>query len=126
MKIVLATGTEYEATEAIVNEEGQLCISLIGLTEPLNETIIRKSLTFEALVTIKYYTNETEFEVFENYALLDSYKVKLNENSFDMVIYLDKYADSKRIDELEKNTDVLFDATGYILLDLIPGMKIGI
>lgn len=126
MKIVFATEAEYTATEAVITEDGQLSISLSELTEPLNETIIRKSLTTEALSTIKYYSNETDFYVFENYTLLDNYKVKMNENTFNMTIYLDKYADSKRVEELEKNSNTLFDVTGYMLTDLIPGIKLGI
>lgn len=126
MKIVLATGTEYQGSNVEITEDGQLCITLTGLTEPLNEIIVRKSLTVEAMTSVKVYQDETEYTVYENYTLLDFYKVKLNPESFDMTVYFSKYADSKRVDDLEKSSNALFDSINFILLELFPGIKISI
>ena len=126
MKVELATGTEYQGSNAEVTEDGQLCITLTGLTEPLNETIVRKSFTFAAMSAVKCYQDDTEYQVYEGYTLLDYYNVKIKDNSFDMVLYFSKYADSKRVDDLEKNVSLIFDSVYYILAELIPGIRLGI
>ncbi|GEM_PF-5706541 len=126
MKIVLANDTEYQATSASLTEDDQLCITLTELSDPLNETRVRKSLTLEAMSSVKFYKNDTEYTVYENYVLLDSYKVKINEESFDMTLYFNKYIDNKRVETLEKKCNVLFDVTKQVLTELVPGIKLGI
>lgn len=125
MKIVLTTGAEYSTSGVSLMSNGMLCISLIDLKEPLNETIIRKAMSTAAMASLKYYNSDTEYTVYENYTLLESYNVKFVENAFNMTLYFSKVIDNKRIEVLEGKCNVLSDVTNFIATDLVPSIKIG-
>jgi hypothetical protein len=73
----------------------QLGVSIIGITD---ETAVRKSMTSDALSAIKYYTSDTEYTTYENYVIVDNYRVKKNSSgTYDMMFYLVKDDNNPRV-----------------------------
>lgn len=87
MKIVLKTGQEYDVSGLFQITETQICISFTGIED---YGVLRSTLTDEALKEIKYYTDETSFTTYEEYAKFIKSNVVEMEDGLDIAMYFER------------------------------------
>jgi hypothetical protein len=67
MKIVLSNSAELTVSSVFIQQENQLCIGFTGIPD---YAAFRASLTPDILATMKHYTDETNFTVYEGFTEL--------------------------------------------------------
>jgi hypothetical protein len=108
MKIVLSNNTEYQVSSIFMQQENQLCIGFTGISD---YTALRASLTPDILTTIKYYTDDTNFTVYEGFTepAPTSKVTATPDGKFDIAMYFnrpDKLAQlTQQVNELQATID---------------------
>jgi hypothetical protein len=103
MKIILNDNTEYPVSCVFMQQENQLCISFTGIPD---YAAFRALLTPDILATIKHYTDDTNFTVYEGFTeLAPTSKVTVTpDGKLDIAMYLNRPDKlTQKIRELETN-----------------------